>query len=297
MFLIASCDRRTCLRCPAALARPARVPHRCTRGPRRPGAAAGAGRYRPGMPLRDYWVSEKYDGVRGLLGRPSAAHARRRGDATPRPGSPPAGPRRRWTASCGPGAAALSRPSPPWRQQPDDAQWRADALHGVRPAHPPRQLRRTPGRPARRWWPPGPALGAGRAAASVATMPPCRPCCAHRARRRRGADAAPRRLALPRGPQRRSAQAQGRTRTPRRACSPTCPARANTPGRLGALLVETPDGPALPAGLGFQRCRPRHPPPVGSWVTYRFRGTARQRAAALCQLRAGAPLVVKTGRH
>ena len=43
-------------------------------------------------------------------------------------------------------------------------------------------------------------------------------------------------------------------------------------GRLGALLVETPEGKRFRLGTGFTDAQRRNPPPVGSWVTYRYRG-------------------------
>jgi DNA ligase-1 len=48
-------------------------------------------------------------------------------------------------------------------------------------------------------------------------------------------------------------------------------------GRLGALWVEAPGIDGKPArrfklGSGFSDTERQHPPPVGSWVTYRYRG-------------------------
>ncbi len=48
-------------------------------------------------------------------------------------------------------------------------------------------------------------------------------------------------------------------------------------GRLGALWVEAPGMDGRPArrfklGSGFSDTERQHPPPVGSWVTYRYRG-------------------------
>lgn len=42
--------------------------------------------------------------------------------------------------------------------------------------------------------------------------------------------------------------------------------------RLGALLVETPSGQRFKLGTGLSDADRIHPPPIGSWVTYRFRG-------------------------
>lgn len=41
--------------------------------------------------------------------------------------------------------------------------------------------------------------------------------------------------------------------------------------RLGALLVETPQGQRFKLGSGFSDALRQNPPPVGSWVTYRYR--------------------------
>ncbi len=43
-------------------------------------------------------------------------------------------------------------------------------------------------------------------------------------------------------------------------------------GRMGALLVETPAGIRFRLGTGFTDAQREHPPAVGEWVTYRFRG-------------------------
>ena len=50
------------------------------------------------------------------------------------------------------------------------------------------------------------------------------------------------------------------------------PGRGRHAGRLGALLVETPDGRRFRLGSGLKDADRDHPPPVGAWVTYRFRG-------------------------
>jgi DNA ligase-1 len=43
--------------------------------------------------------------------------------------------------------------------------------------------------------------------------------------------------------------------------------------RLGALLVETPEGQRFRLGTGLTDVERDSPPPVGSWVTYRYNGT------------------------
>jgi DNA ligase-1 len=46
-------------------------------------------------------------------------------------------------------------------------------------------------------------------------------------------------------------------------------------GLLGSLLVETPDGKQFRIGSGFSTEERKHPPPVGSLVTYKFFGKTR----------------------
>ena len=51
------------------------------------------------------------------------------------------------------------------------------------------------------------------------------------------------------------------------------PGKGKHAGRMGALLVEMPSGPQFRLGAGFSDAQRADPPPVGTWVTYRFRGT------------------------
>ena len=51
------------------------------------------------------------------------------------------------------------------------------------------------------------------------------------------------------------------------------PGQGKHAGRVGALLVEMPSGQRFKLGAGLSDADRAHPPPVGSWVTYRFRGT------------------------
>jgi DNA ligase-1 len=44
-------------------------------------------------------------------------------------------------------------------------------------------------------------------------------------------------------------------------------------GRMGALLVETPEGKRFKLGGGFTDAQRDQPPPIGSWVSYRYNGT------------------------
>lgn len=51
------------------------------------------------------------------------------------------------------------------------------------------------------------------------------------------------------------------------------PGRGKYQGLLGSLLVKTPDGKVFKLGSGLSDALRQDPPPVGSWVTYRYRGT------------------------
>lgn len=51
------------------------------------------------------------------------------------------------------------------------------------------------------------------------------------------------------------------------------PGQGKHAGRLGALLVEMPTGQRFRLGTGLSDAERDAPPPIGSWVTYRFRGT------------------------
>lgn len=50
------------------------------------------------------------------------------------------------------------------------------------------------------------------------------------------------------------------------------PGRGRHAGRLGALLVETPEGLRFRLGTGLSDAQRDHPPPLGSRVTYRYSG-------------------------
>lgn len=52
------------------------------------------------------------------------------------------------------------------------------------------------------------------------------------------------------------------------------PGRGRLAGRMGALLVETAEGVRFKLGAGFSDAERLHPPPVGSQVTFRYRGTS-----------------------
>lgn len=71
------------------------------------------------------------------------------------------------------------------------------------------------------------------------------------------------------------------------------PGKGKYQGQLGSLLVQTPEGQRFKIGSGLSDALRRSPPPVGSWVTYRFRGTHKSglpRFATLLRLREDAEL-------
>ena len=70
------------------------------------------------------------------------------------------------------------------------------------------------------------------------------------------------------------------------------PGQGRHTGRLGALLVETAEGVRFRLGTGFTDAQRDQPPGVGEWVTYRFRGINESgvpRFASFVRLRPDAP--------
>lgn len=71
------------------------------------------------------------------------------------------------------------------------------------------------------------------------------------------------------------------------------PGKGRLAGMVGALLVETGDGIRFRLGSGLSDTLRQNPPPVGSWVTYRYRGThdsGLPRFATLVRVRSDADL-------
>jgi DNA ligase-1 len=54
------------------------------------------------------------------------------------------------------------------------------------------------------------------------------------------------------------------------------PGQGKHAGRLGALLVQTTDGQRLKLGTGFSDAEREHPPAVGSRISFRYRGLTSQ---------------------
>ncbi|MDO5694001.1 MAG: DNA ligase [Pseudomonadota bacterium] len=231
-----------------------------------------AGGYRPGMGLRDWWVSEKYDGVRALW---DGQQLRTRGGeriaapawftagwpAEPMDGELWAGRRRFEQAQS---AAA--------RQQPDDATWRAlrYMVFDV-PAHPgtfDERLRALAGLVARIDQPWVLAVPQRKVASDAELQALLRDVV------RGGGEG----LMLRRGASLHQAGRSGdllklKTHDDAEArVLAHLPGKGKHAGRLGALLVETPEGKRFALGTGFTDAQRAAPPPVGSWVTYRYRG-------------------------
>ena len=231
-----------------------------------------AGRYRPGIDLRDWWVSEKYDGVRAHW---DGRQLRTRG------GEPIAAPA--WFTA---GWPALPMDGELWagrgrfehaqsaaaREQPDDAQWRAlRYMVFDLPAHPGSFDER---------------LAALRAAVSaldhtwIQAVPQRKVAgdAELQALLREVVRGGGEGLMLHRGA---SLYRAGRgedllklkTHDDAEArVIAHVPGKGKHAGRLGALMVETPEGRRFALGTGFTDAQRADPPPVGSWVTYRFRG-------------------------
>ena len=231
-----------------------------------------AGRYRPGIDLRDWWVSEKYDGVRAHWdGRQLRT---RGGERIAAPAWFTAG----WPALPMDGELWAGRgrfehaQSAAAREQPDDAQWRAlRYMVFDLPAHPGSFDER---------------LAALRAAVSalnhtwVQAVPQRKVAgdAELQALLREVVRGGGEGLMLHRGA---SLYRAGRgddllklkTHDDAEArVIAHLPGKGKHAGRLGALMVETPEGRRFALGTGFTDAQRADPPPVGSWVSYRFRG-------------------------
>ncbi len=229
--------------------------------------------YRPGMRLADYWVSEKYDGVRGYW---DGHTLRTRGGETV---AAPAWFTADWPDTPMDGELWAGRgrfshaQSTVRQQQPDDAAWREMRFMVFDlPAHGGTFDQRLP------------ALNKLVEALDqpwVQAVP----------QQRVASDAALQKLLL------RTVRAGGEGLMLHRGASmyragrsddlikvkthedaeakvvAHLPGQGRHAGRLGALVVEMPSGQRFRLGAGLTDAERDHPPPVGSWVTYRFRGT------------------------
>ena len=229
--------------------------------------------YRPGLPLQDYWVSEKYDGVRGFWdGRTLRT---RGGETVQAPAWFTAGwPEVPMDGELWAGRGRFSHAQSTTRQQqPGDVAWRQIRfmvfdLPGDKGTFDQRlpalnALVESLGQP---WVQAVPQRRVANDAALQALL--------HRTVRAGGEG-----LMLHRGA---SLYRAGRSDdlikvkthedTEARVVA-HLPGKGRHAGRLGALLVETPSGQRFRLGADFSDADRESPPPVGSWVTYRFRGT------------------------
>ena len=229
--------------------------------------------YRPGMRLADYWVSEKYDGVRGYW---DGHTLRTRGGETV---AAPAWFTANWPNTPMDGELWAGRgrfshaQSTVRQQQPDDAAWRE--MHFMvfdLPAHGGTFDQRLP-------------------ALNKLVESLDQPWVQAVPQQRVASDAALQKLLL------RTVRAGGEGLMLHRGASmyragrsddlikvkthedaeakvvAHLPGQGRHAGRLGALVVEMPSGQRFRLGAGLTDAERDHPPPVGSWVTYRFRGT------------------------
>ena len=229
--------------------------------------------YRPGLPLQDYWVSEKYDGVRGFWdGRTLRT---RGGETVQAPAWFTAGwPEVPMDGELWAGRGRFSHAQSTTRQQqPGDVAWRQIRfmvfdLPGDKGTFDQRlpalnALVESLGQP---WVQAVPQRRVANDAALQALL--------HRTVRAGGEG-----LMLHRGA---SLYRAGRSDdlikvkthedTEARVVA-YLPGKGRHAGRMGALLVEMPSGQRFRLGAGFSDADRERPPPVGSWVTYRFRGT------------------------
>ena len=229
--------------------------------------------YRPGMRLADYWVSEKYDGVRGYWDGHTLRT--RGGETVTAPAWFTAGwPEVPMDGELWAGRGRFSHAQSTVRQQkPDDAAWRQMRfmvfdLPGDKGTFDQRlpalnTLVEELGQP---WVQAVPQKRVASDAALQALL--------HRTVRAGGEG-----LMLHRGA---SMYRAGRSDdliklkthedTEARVIA-HLPGKGRHAGRMGALLVEMPSGQRFRLGAGFSDADRERPPPVGSWVTYRFRGT------------------------
>lgn len=229
--------------------------------------------YRPGMRLADYWVSEKYDGVRGYWDGHTLRT--RGGETVAAPAWFTAGwPDTPMDGELWAGRGRFSHAQSTVRQQqPDDAAWREMRFMVFDlPAHGGTFDQRLP-------------------ALNKLVESLDQPWVQAVPQQRVASDAALQKLLL------RTVRAGGEGLMLHRGASmylagrsddlikvkthedteakvvAHLPGQGRHAGRLGALVVEMPSGQRFRLGAGLTDAERDHPPPVGSWVTYRFRGT------------------------
>ena len=248
--------------------------------------------YRPGVPLHDYWLSEKYDGLRGFWDGQQLLT--RGGEVIAAPGWFTAG----WPAEPMDGELWIGRGkfeaalATVRRQTPRDDAWRRVRFMVFDlPAHPGRFTDRIQAcevlvRQLHRPW--VQAVPQERVASHTELM----------ARLDRVVKAGGEGLMLHRGDSFYRAERNDdllKVKTHEDAEARVLqhlPGQGRHAGRMGALLVETPEGVRFRLGTGFTDAQRERPPAVGEWVTFRFRGVNESgvpRFASFLRVRADAP--------
>ncbi len=248
--------------------------------------------YRPGVPLHDYWLSEKYDGLRGfwdgqqLLTRGGEVIAAPDWFTAGWPAEPMDG--ELWIGR-GKFEAALATVR---RQTPMDDAWRRVRFMVFDlPAHPGRFTDRIQAcqalvRQLHRPW--VQAVPQERVASHTELM----------ARLDQVVKAGGEGLMLHRGDSFYRAERNDdllKVKTHEDAEARVLqhlPGQGRHAGRMGALLVETQEGVRFRLGTGFTDAQRERPPAVGEWVTFRFRGVNESgvpRFASFLRVRADAP--------
>lgn len=264
IFSIAIKRRRALLLCLLALGAPALA---------EPPPLLLARVYQPGLPLAGYWVSEKYDGVRGYW---DGQRLRTRGGEAI---APPAWFTAGWPATALDGELWAGRGQFAHAQSTvrsaaaGDAAWKQMRFMVFDlPAHPGSfdqrlpELQATVARMGQPWVQAAPQRRVASHEALQALLA-------------RTVRAGGEGLMLHRGA---SLYRAGRSddlikvKTHEDAEAKVLahlPGKGRHAGQLGALLVELPDGQRFRLGAGLSELERAAPPPVGSWVTYRYRGT------------------------
>ena len=248
--------------------------------------------YRPGVPLHDYWLSEKYDGLRGFWDGQQLLT--RGGEVIAAPGWFTAG----WPAEPMDGELWIGRGkfeaalATVRRQTPMDDAWRRVRFMVFDlPAHPGRFTDRIQAcqalvRQLHRPW--VQAVPQERVASHTELM----------ARLDRVVKAGGEGLMLHRGDSFYRAERNDdllKVKTHEDAEARVLqhlPGQGRHAGRMGALLVETQEGVRFRLGTGFTDAQRERPPAVGEWVTFRFRGVNESgvpRFASFLRVRADAP--------
>jgi len=248
--------------------------------------------YRPGVPLHDYWLSEKYDGLRGFWDGQQLLT--RGGEVIAAPGWFTAG----WPAEPMDGELWIGRGkfeaalATVRRQTPMDDAWRRVRFMVFDlPAHPGRFTDRIQAcqalvRQLHRPW--VQAVPQERVASHTELM----------ARLDQVVKAGGEGLMLHRGDSFYRAERNDdllKVKTHEDAEARVLqhlPGQGRHAGRMGALLVETQEGVRFRLGTGFTDAQRERPPAVGEWVTFRFRGVNESgvpRFASFLRVRADAP--------